>query len=615
MKNPSLFTIRLLGTMGLVGTSSTAWALSCDEIMNMVNVGVPENIVVMTVKDSGEMFSAEDIQCLTSRGAPASIVAQASSMSQSASSTSQPTPAPVVEERRNSLDEDEDVLGGRTNRTQSLPEEGSGSDDPEKLQAAIKRYRAKKPLTASKMLFEILEDKQAMGQDTKVHYYLGRSLEALEMYHMAQHHYLQVIRAGTGDPYFNYALPKLVKIARYTGDDSELIKIAPQIPANAYPRGAKNHLLYLMGVREYSKGNLTQARKYFGQVSTKSPLYLNSEYFRGVIYNQQGKLKSAVRAFRDVYREEVEIINDPRYLQEVEDLKDMALMNVARIYYAIERFDESSKYYDLVSRDSKYWPEALFENAWANFMQNNLNDTLGQILTVHSPFFKDDEWNPEATILRALTFFNLCEYKEVEGLLINFEEDNRAMVDEMRQFVTDYSSKEALKLADQAWDAYFGRTEPIDTVLPKSLFNRILRNQDLSGIVRHLEILDEEEDLIDKQRPEWRDSVGVYLKQRIERDRQKYKKRAGRLFLRELARQANKLQDLLTQSEIIRFEVVDAQRVDYAYKAHNADIGDALGGLSIDFATSVDYIYWPFNGEFWADELGYYHYTEQGSCK
>jgi hypothetical protein len=55
--------------------------------------------------------------------------------------------------------------------------------------------------------------------------------------------------------------------------------------------------------------------------------------------------------------------------------------------------------------------------------------------------------------------------------------------------------------------------------------------------------------------------------------------------------------------------------VDYAYKAQHADIGEALGGMQLDFATSVEYIYWPFNGEFWKDELGYYHYTEQGSCK
>ena len=86
-------------------------------------------------------------------------------------------------------------------------------------------------------------------------------------------------------------------------------------------------------------------------------------------------------------------------------------------------------------------------------------------------------------------------------------------------------------------------------------------------------------------------------------------------FLSEMARQSNKVADLLTQAEIIRFEVVDAQRVDYQYKSQNADLGEALDRVDLDFATAVDFIYWPFNGEFWQDELGYYHYTEQGSCK
>jgi hypothetical protein len=73
--------------------------------------------------------------------------------------------------------------------------------------------------------------------------------------------------------------------------------------------------------------------------------------------------------------------------------------------------------------------------------------------------------------------------------------------------------------------------------------------------------------------------------------------------------------DLLAQSEIIRFEVVDAQRVDYEYRMNNVDMVDSANTREIDFATSVDKVFWPFNGEFWADELGYYHYTEQGSCK
>ena len=67
--------------------------------------------------------------------------------------------------------------------------------------------------------------------------------------------------------------------------------------------------------------------------------------------------------------------------------------------------------------------------------------------------------------------------------------------------------------------------------------------------------------------------------------------------------------------EIVRFEVIDAQRVDYQYKFQNPDLANLSGRVDLDFATATDFIYWPFNGEFWRDELGYYHYTEPGSCK
>lgn len=614
--------LSVVALSGLV--SSPAWAISCDEVMNMVEVNVPTNIVVMTMKDSGDQFTSADVKCLTDKGAPAAVISQAKAMMAS-DDAGQPATKPATrasgkaepEDTKSGIDSDEDVIGSRSKKkVEDLPEQGAeDGDDPGDIKMAIKQFRAKKPLTASAIFYRLLQEGQYPEQETKINYYLGRCLEDLEMYHTAQYHYLQVVKKGTSNPYFNYALPKLVKIARYTGDDTELQKIVSKIPPEAFPRDAKNHLYYLLGVRAYDEANLSDARKYFGQVSTKSPLYLKSEYFRGVIYNQQGKLKSAVRSFRDVYREEVEVYNDTRYLREVEELKDLALINVARIYYGIERYDEAGKYYDLVSRDSDYWPEALFENAWANFMRNNLNDTLGQLLTVKSPFYVNDQWLPEATLLRALTFFNLCEYKEVEKILLKFENDHRPMRGEMRDFVKAYSSEENRKLSDEAWDAYFGKEGKKDSVLPKTLFNRVLQNKDLSGIVRHMDVMEEELALIDKQNPKWRDQLGPYLQKIIEADRQKYKKRAGLLLLKEMARQANTVDDLLTQSEIVRFEVVDAQRVDYVYKAQSGDINESLKSTDLDFATATDYIYWPFNGEFWSDELGYYHYTEQSACK
>jgi tetratricopeptide (TPR) repeat protein len=473
--------------------------------------------------------------------------------------------------------------------------------------------RNNKPLSASLRLYDLLKSGQYPAEDTKIKYYLARSLEQLEMYHTAQYFFLKVVNQGPDTPYFKYALPKLVKMARYTGDETELLKVAPKVPVEAYPRGSKNKMYYLMGLRALSQNDLNNARKYFGQISSKSELYMRARYLEGIIYNKQGKLKSAKRAFMDVVRSPIEA-ETRQGLERKQALKDLSLVNIGRMYYKIERFEDSSKYFDLVSHDSVYWPDSLFSAAWANFMQNNLNHTLGQLLTVRSPFFSEDDFIPELEYLRALTFFNLCEYKEVDKILVSFEGRMKPVQNELKGFVKGYATKEQLKMAERAWDSYFG-DRPVESQIPKALFSKLLRNEDISGIVSHMDLMEQELELIESQKPEWRNTVGVLLKKIIEKDQRKLKRRAGKFMLAEMARWANTLQDLISSSEIVRFEVIDAQRVDYQYKFQNPDLSNLSSKVDLDFATATDFIYWPFNGEFWKDELGYYHYTEQGSCK
>jgi tetratricopeptide (TPR) repeat protein len=623
MKIASLSTASLAGLLGLSFAASprNAWALSCEEIMNMVNVNVPVPIVVQTIEDSGDQFTVDEIRCLQNEGAPAEVVAAAKGL-MAGQEPEQPVDRGETEvtrprDREPAREPEDDMLGG-----DRASEDGASGDreptdqggpDPEQVAQAIKLFRAKKPLTASLMLYEMLEDNTFPERESQIEYYLARCLYELEMYHSAQYYFLEVLKKGPENPYFKHALPKLVAIANSTGDNSELIRVVAKIPPEAFPRSARNHLFYLMGVRLYEEDDLSRARKYFGQISDRSDQFLRAKYFEGVIYNRQGRLKSAVRSFRDVVQQDVEV-DTPRALAEVKDIKNLSLVNVARIYYSIQRFDEASQYYSLVDRDSSYWPTALFESAWSDFMRNDLNLSLGEILTVQSPFFAEDEFVPEATVLRALTYFNLCEYNEVERLLIGFEEQYRPMYNEMKAFVQQYASTEGKKLADQAYDAYF-TAYPRESVLPRPVFNKVLRNRDLAALVRHLDQMEREKELIDAQKARWHDSLGNHLKKVLETDRARYKRRAGLLFLSEMAQLTAFMGDLLAQSEIIRFEVVDAQRVDYEYRMNNVDMVDSANTREIDFATSVDKVFWPFNGEFWADELGYYHYTEQGSCK
>lgn len=634
----------MLTTLALLWTPA-AHAMSCADIMNMVNVNVPTSIVVQTIEESGDSFSADDVRCLTNEGAPPEIVAAAKSQMAKALPREEvqeepDAPAPKKPAEDSDFDSAEGIgdkkSSSKGGALRDLPEEG-GEDEgggPNEIEQARRALEAKKPLTASLMLYDVLcppDEREAVRRgdkkectpkypqsETVAQFYLARSLYDLGMYHGAQYYFIEVLKKGPSTPYFKNALGKLVAISHYTGDESDLSRVVAKIPVDVYKddpsilRIAGSTLYYALGVREYEKGNLTEARKYFGQVSEKSDLYTRSKYFEGVIYNKQGKLKSAVRSFMDVANFNAEA-KTQQELQDLDRLRDLSLMNVARIYYSIQRYDQAKQYFELVPHDSSYWPQTLFESAWTNFMLSDLNLSLGQLLTVSSPFYAEQEFIPEATILRALTFFNLCEYKDVEHILLEFDAEYRPMQAELKEILKQYSTEEGRKLADQAFERYFeGKGQ---TTLPKSMFSRFLRNQELAGLVTHLQVMDKEEALIDQQKTQWKDALGEELHRIVAADRERLKRRAGLVMLQEMASTSNYLGDLLGQAEIIRFELVDATRADYIYRAQQQDIGDTSNEFNIDFATSGDRIYWPFNGEFWQDELGYYWYTEQGSCK
>ncbi len=602
-----------------MAASSPAWALSCDELMNMVDVSVPTDIIVTTIQGSGETFKAETVSCLQKKGAPAEVVSAAKALMAAPAADETPTKTdtktPAKPSANDTFNSDEGI--GDKQKGHELVDkggdDGDATKDPEKLESAIKAYEAKKPLTASLGFYQMLADNQYPDKEAKIQYYLARSLYDLQMYHSAQYYFTEVIKKGPSTPYFSKALPKLVTIAKFTGDDTDLAKIVAKVTIDQFPASAKNEYYYLAGLRYYEQDKLTDARKSFAQVSEKSEMYTKSKYFEGVIYYKQEKLRSAVKSFTEV----VKANSDPQTPAEVDEagrLRDLSLLNIARIYYSIQRYPESIQWYDNVPRDSRYWAEAQFESGWADFVTSDVNRTLGQVLTVQSPFFDKAEFIPEASILRALTFFNLCEYGEVDKELKDFDETYKPMQQEMKDFLKQYEGDAGKAVYDQAYDRYFG-PKPDKTLLPKSAFVRLLRNQDLAGIVSHLQVMDNEEKLIDEQKSQWKDSLGDALHKIIAEDRDRLKRRAGSYLLREVSTMATTLGGLIGQSQIIQFEKTDAVRADYQYKLTNQDVQDTSKEFQIDFATSPDRIFWPFNGEFWQDELGYYWYTEQGNCK
>ena len=622
--------------------ATAAMALSKDDVINMKSVGVPDSIIISTIQSADAVFnlSAEDIIELKKSGISDQVIEAIQATAAGMETDSRRVDEePRDTERRTDDRETDSRDEGRTERSRDDEEEeeeddmirsrrgrssrGGDSDrddrseakalahTPPEIKEAINQYKSKKYLSSSYNLYNIYDSKKYPEQSVKVNYYLADSLYRLELYHSAQVYFIKVVREGSGT-YFAPALTKLVYIWRKTNDPTALVQLIGDIDPEDFPSKVRSDLMYLLGRRQFEDQNYKQALRYLDQVSDRSDHFLQAMYIQGVIYNRQGKLKQAVGKFVDILKETA-VYGDPA---EIEKVRHLSLLNIGRIYYSIEQFDKAvTKYYEWVPRDSEYWPEALFEASWSYFMtEGRENRALGHIMTLESPFFADTYWMPEMEILKALIYYRICEYDEVGRVLDEFESGYSPVVDDIKQFVKAYADRDLPP--EHAYKTLYGRSSDYHEKFPPGLFGFLEMDQQFMGPHMHVIQIEKEIEAVRAMKPQWKNSpVGHAVVERLRDDRTRYMKRAGIVLVNKLNEARKNLEGLMGQSALIRFEVASGEYRKYTKMFRNPDAVDIFEKLEFEFATNPEYVYWPFNDEFWSDELGYYIFTEKGSCE
>lgn len=597
--------LSILAPLALYGMSSDAYAaLSCKEIVELHSYKTKSEIIIKMMEGNPVGFGDAEVTCLKRNKVPEDIIQAAERIAAQNAGPSEST----MMEAASELDSVEDE--GDSSRM--FEEE----ERPEKIMVARNNLKSNKPASASYQFYDLIKNETYPQYKTELNFYMAKSLEKLKLYQSAHDYYTKVIKAGPKSQYFNLALPRLVRLSQITGDEAILKRVAEVLPPQNFPRKAKNHLYYLLGVKKFDDKKINEARMSFNKVTSRSLLALKAEFYLGVIAVKTNNAKSfseASRAFRSVYEERVEP-QDEREEQQINKIRQLALLNNASIYYTLKKFSDASKLYQGVDRESTYWPESLFRDAWANFMMNNLDITLGKILTVESPYFRDNQFIPETEILKALTYLRFCDFNRVEDIVATFRSTYEPVHQELKSVLEEYQSKEARASADRLWDFYFDGEEPRETKLPKALFNRVLNNQDLSNAAYNIKLMREEFERINLQKPQWKDAVGLDLQKNLEDSILKNKKLAGVLLLKALKQQDDMILNLLNQTEFIEIDVKDKKGQKLIELANNVNSINFNQKFNVDFATSADVIYWPFNKEFWSDELGYYSILPDNAC-
>jgi tetratricopeptide (TPR) repeat protein len=148
-----------------------------------------------------------------------------------------------------------------------------------------------------------------------------------------------------------------------------LARLNTMVGAAALPKDSANEGAYLAGKVMYGAGQFADAARALGNVDRQSRFFASALYFRGLIDARSRHFASARRNLCEIVEQadndRFTFFVDGRYWA----IKDLAFLALGRIAHEQGRYDDAYYFYFRVPEDSERLPEALFEASWSMFQK------------------------------------------------------------------------------------------------------------------------------------------------------------------------------------------------------------------------------------------------------
>lgn len=541
------------------------------------------------------------------------------------------------------MDEDDDVIdmdeGEGGGGVIDLDGEGGGAGvaavagQPTEAMAKAKAAFDKKSWAqAAEGLHKVVDGSTGDDEGNKqlAEFYLAQSLYFLKFY-QASFDGFKKIAANPAHQKFAETLLWLAKLATDLPEPADIISHVGKYSNEQLARFDNKaqqklywKLNYLLGRYNYRKGEFQEAIRLFQQVNAKSEDYVNAQFFAGVSYIQLKKAVSAVKAFQRVEQ----AVDEGADVEDADRMRDLANLSMARTMYSAsiqldpetnvpeirgDALSAAVKYWNKVDEDSEYWLDAHFEAAWAYYMAGQYTRALGNIHTLKSPYFPR-AFYPEAEILKAIVYFFNCDYEKATTVVARFDVSTTPKKDKLEKVLKKYKGEnqaEAFyKFLIQVREGEANIDEEIEPLVDSALSDRqLLRN------INYVQFLEKEQQQFEKSPPNFKQSsVGSYVKEKISAARSQGVAKAGELAMSRYQRYVDEMGVHLRNGKKILIDIVAAQRnlLDEAIKEGQVSSTDAklFGVVNPD----DEHFIWPFDGEYWRDELGFYRQEVSSAC-
>src|ERR1700722_6337720 len=467
------------------------------------------------------------------------------------------------------------------------------------------------------------------GNKQLAQYHLAIALYRLKFY-QAAYAYFSEISDKPNHLKFNETLLWLSKLATDLPEPADIVERVgkyndEQIARfnNPNQRDLFWQLNYLLGRYKYRNRQYEDALRLFGKVARQSKYYVQSQFFSGISNVQMRRSVPAVQSFQRI----VGAIDEG--VEGVEDesrMRDLAFLSEARTYYSASvRLDENNsptidsaklsaavKFWNKVDEGSEYWLDALFEESWAYFMAGDYSHALGNVHTIEAPYFPDSYY-PEAGVLKAVIYFANCQYEHATTIVAQFQAKYQPIYndlnDVLKRFKGDNQKEPFYKFLKSVRDGKADLKPHIKKVVELALSDRqLLRN------IEYVRVLDDEGKRFTKAPQSFQtSSLGNDAKDALQLARDIAVRNAGQLAKDRYQRNIDELNEHLRDAAKILIDITAAQRnqLDQAIAGSQLTVAESKANI---VKPDEEHVIWPFNGEYWRDELGFYRQTITSKC-
>jgi hypothetical protein len=286
--------------------------------------------------------------------------------------------------------------------------------------------------------------------------------------------------------------------------------------------------------------------------------------------------------------------------------RDQAFLQLARLAYQSGDDARAAQLYQRVGRGAPEWLDALFEASWAHFRRGEDERALGNLLTLHAPFFRG-RFFPESFVLKALVLYQNCRYADARKALADFQQRYRPLHDAFAAALAKLPTPQSAYEFLAQGPLELQRSEAGEELA------RIEQEADLAASVAAVSQLAREIDSIDARPAAFRASaLAARLSPLARKARIQLIESAGRKLLSRLDAERAELRELLGQSLRLAYEIAGREK---ELAAAPAEESAAPARRRDPPQIEDDEVLWPFQGEYWRDELGSYRFQLGERCR